>query len=191
MMSLSGMGRLLWVALVSMSSLGPRGDGGSQPSGAAAPVRSTLPGTMQPTLGALEYKLTPRDGGAWWLEVVWRFQNPGDTPLHVLSKGRLSMLDGQPFVINHTASGHPVGLDENINPEMEFVVIAPHSSLDLRRTYPLPAIDLGTPRPVVGKFAVSYEAPDPKWIQGHVWDAVKKWQQVLQSPPFEIKLPVA
>jgi hypothetical protein len=143
---------------------------------------------MQPTLGAFDYKLTSRNGGAWWLEVVWRFQNPGETNLYVLSRGPVFLLDERPFVINNTATNHPVDVDGNIDPEMEFVVVAAHASLDLRRTYPLPSIDLQTPRPVVGTFAVSTEPPDPGWIQGHVWDAVKKWQRVLQSSPFEIKL---
>jgi hypothetical protein len=143
---------------------------------------------MQPTLAASDYKLTPRDGGAWWLDVVWRFHNPADTALYVLSRGPVSMLDARPFVINNTATNHPVDVDGNINPDMEFLVVAAHSSLDLRRSYPLPSIDLETPRPVSGSFAVSTEPPDPIWIQGHVWDAVMKWQDVLQSSPFEIKL---
>jgi hypothetical protein len=79
-------------------------------------------------------------------------------------------------------------LEGNIDPEMEFLVVAAHSFLDLRRTYPLPLIDPQMPRPAVGRFAVSDEPPDPKWIQGRVWDAVKKWQHVLESLPFEIKL---
>jgi len=143
---------------------------------------------MQATLVAIEHSLTSRNAEAWWLEVVWRFQSPSARPLHVLSKGPISMLDSRPFVINHTATGHLKGLEANINPAMEFVLVEAHSILDLRRTYPLPALDLQTPRLVVGKFAVSYETPGPKWMENHVWDAVRKWQKVLESSPFEMRL---
>src|SRR5688572_13309314 len=86
-----------------------QGDGkGSPSSNQVVPVHALVARTMQAKLVALEYKLTPRDAKAWWLEVVWRFQNPAESPLHVLSKGPLSMLDIQPLVINHTATGHPI-----------------------------------------------------------------------------------
>ena len=143
---------------------------------------------MQATLVAIEYELTPRNAETWWLEIVWRFQNPSERRLHVLSRGPVSMLDSRPFVINHTSTGHLEGLDANISPVMQFAFVEAHSTLDLRRTYPLPAVDLQTTRKVVGKFAVSYETPGPKWMDNHVWDAVRKWQKVLESTPFEIRL---
>lgn len=145
---------------------------------------------MQAEIVALEHTLTPRAPKGWWLEVVWRFRNPAERPLYVLAKGLLSILDGEPVVLNHTVTGHAFAVDPNVEPDMEFIDVKARDSLDLRRTYPLPPLDLQTPRAVIGRFAVGYDRPDPEWRQGRVWDAVEHWQQVLQSSPFEIKAPV-
>lgn len=144
---------------------------------------------MHAEIVALEHALTPRSPKGWWLEVAWRFRNSAERPLYVLAKGLLSILDEQPVVLNHTVTGHPIAVDPYVDPEIEFVVVEARSFLDLRRTYPLPPIDLQAPRAVVGRFAVGYDRPNPKWRQGRVWDAVERWQQVLQSSLFEIQAP--
>jgi len=146
-----------------------------------------LEGTMQADITALDHTLTSRAPKGWWLDVVWRIRNPAERPLYVLARDRLSILDGNPVVLNHTATGHPIAVDPNADPAMEFVVIEAHGFVDLRRTYPLPPVDLQTPRAVVGRFAVSYDRPDPEWSQGRVWSAVEEWQKILQPSPFRIQ----
>lgn len=134
----------------------------------------------------LEPRLTARDARAWWLDVVWRFHNPTDQPLHVLTAGPQSMSGERPLVINETATDHPA-IDGNITPAMEFVVVAPGSTFDHRRRYALPPLAGAPPWPVVARFAVSHAAPDPVWIAGRAWPAVAAWQDVLESAPLQLQ----
>jgi hypothetical protein len=162
--------------------------GGASRSAAWTPNSETaMEDNMQAEIVAIEHGLSPRAPKGWWLEVVWRIQNPAERPLHLLSKGPLSILDGNTVVLNHALTDHPFAVDPNVEPEMEFVIVGARDALDLRRTYPLPPIDLQAPRTVVGRFSVSYDRPDPEWCQGRVWGAVERWQQVLESLPFEVR----
>ena len=138
---------------------------------------------------AIKHTLTPRAPKGWLLEVVWQFRNPAEHPLYVLSESPLWIRDEQPVVLNHTVANYPIGLDPNIDPAMKFVAVVARDSLDLHRCYPLPPIDLHTARAVVGWFAVGYRRPDPEWTRDRIWDAVKRWQQVLRSPSFTIRAP--
>jgi hypothetical protein len=141
-----------------------------------------------PTVLAAEHGWRPRTGNGWWLDVVWRFENPEDRPLHVLAEGPLSMFIGDPLVINHTLSDQPE-IDPNAPPDMDFVTVEPHGTLDLERSYPLPPV--GPAHTVVGRFSASHAAPDPEWRHGRVWEAVERWQTVLESPPFEVAPPAS
>jgi hypothetical protein len=143
---------------------------------------------MHAVMVVREHALGPRAPAGWRLDVVWKLQNHAEGALYFLAHGPLSILDGQPIVLNHAMTGHPIAIDPNLGPEMEFLVVEALGSLELRRTYPLPPIDLQENRMAVGRFAVSYEAPDPKWIPGHVWNAVKEWQKILESSPFELAI---
>jgi len=128
----------------------------------------------------------PRTPKAWWLDVVWRFENTGDRPLHVLAEGPLSMRLGDPLVINHTPSDQPE-IDPNAPPDMDFVAVEARGTLDVERSYPLPPLD--TPQAIVGRFSASHQPPDPHWAKGLVWEAVERWQEILETPPFRVSPP--
>lgn len=137
------------------------------------------------TVRAAEHGWRPRTPDAWWLDVLWRFENPGDGPLHVLSQGPLSIYVGDRLVINHTPSDQPE-IDPNAPLDMDFVAVEPRGVLDLERSYSLPPANVAT---VVGRFSVSHESPDPEWRRGRVWQAVERWQTILESRPFDVELP--
>lgn len=141
---------------------------------------------MQVEVKAIRHTLTTRDATGWWLAVVWRFRNPADHPFHVLSAGPLWILDGNPLILNHAVEDAPIAVDPNVEPDMDFTAIEAGGLLDLDRLYPLPSLDLRTARDVVGRFALGSDRPDPSWRSGHIWDAVRQWQQVVQSAAFEI-----
>ena len=135
---------------------------------------------------AVAPRLSPRDTSGWWLDVTWRFHNPTDQPLHVLSAGPQSMTGDRPLVINETAADHPA-VDGHIAPVMAFTVVAPRSTFDHPRRYALPPFAGPPPWPVVARFAVNHVAPDPGWIAGRAWAAAAAWQQVLESAVVEVQ----
>ena len=141
---------------------------------------------MQAEVSAIRHTLTARDAAGWWLAVTWRFRNPGDRPVYLLSAGPLWILEGDPLILNHAVEDAPVALDRNAEPDMEFATIDAAGSLDMERRYPLPSLELRMGRDVVGRFALGTDRPDPSWRQGLIWDAVRRWQQVVQSAAFRI-----
>jgi len=145
--------------------------------------------TMNTEIIVIEYKLTPRTAKEWWLSVVWRFRNSDSRPLYLLVKGPHLIIDGHPLVLDHSISDDTFTISPYDDPEMKFATVEGRGFLDFRHNYPLPPIDSQKLRAVIGRFSYSYERPDPKWCDGHVWDAVKKWQQIIESSQFEIKFP--
>jgi hypothetical protein len=140
---------------------------------------------MQARVAALEHALTERAPAGWWVAVLWRFRNLAQQPLYVLSRGPLSIVDGDPVVLNHTLSGHPV-VDPYAEPEIEFAAIPLDGHLDLRRSYPFPPLDPQTGRLVVGRFAASFDQPDPDWPRTKPWETLEQWQRLLESSPFDL-----
>jgi hypothetical protein len=141
---------------------------------------------MQARVVVLEHILTERAPTGWWLAVLWRFQSPARHPLYLLARGPLSMVLGDPVILNHTLTGHPV-VDPNVEPEIEFAAIPPDGHLDLRRTYPFPPVERPAGRLVVGRFAVSSDRPDPAWPRTKPWETLEQWQRLLESPPFNLE----
>jgi hypothetical protein len=144
---------------------------------------------MQAEVVSVEHSLTPRAPQGWWLQVVWRFRNAAEVPLYVLTAGPLSIIDANPIVLNHVIEDDSMGVDPYTDLEMDFTAIAANAVADFPRRYSLPSIDRVKRRDVVGRFAVSYENPDPEWRQRRMWGAVKQWQRILQSSYFEIQAP--
>jgi hypothetical protein len=152
---------------------------------APAPREDAMPNPIAASsvkVDAIDPRLSPRDGGGWWFDVTWRFHNPTDQPLHLLAAGPQSVTSGRPIVIDETADDH-AAVDGHITPEMAFVVIAPRSTFDHMRRYPLAPLPGAPPWQVVGRFAVSDVAPDPAWASGRAWAAIATWRQVLESTP--------
>ena len=139
---------------------------------------------MHATLAAVEHFVRARSPHGWWLGAVWRFTDTANQALFVLTRGPLSIFQGNPLVLNHTSADHPLEIAPHEQPDMAFMVVPAAGSLEIHWLYPLPPVDLRSGQTVVAKFAVGRERPQSEWKQGHTWEAVKRWQSVLESEPL-------
>ena len=138
---------------------------------------------MRVDIIAVDASATPRGEGVW-LDVRWRIENHSPRPLHLLANGCLMIVDGDPLVLDHSASDAFRAVSGNVTPRPRFDLIAAHAVHELSARYALPPV-----RPAqrfAGRFAASEKPPDPRW-DGASWAAVQAWQDVIDSPPFTLR----
>jgi hypothetical protein len=94
-------------------------------------------------------------------------------------------------VVDHTVAGQPDDVDWNVQPRMGFGVVAPAAQCEAEREYPLPPLGPSAELTIRARVSIGYEEPDPAWATGRIWQAVARWETVLESEPLILRSPGA
>ncbi len=152
--------------------------------GATGNTTATASTASAPRIAAADHHLTRAGADHGKLEVRWRFENPTARTLYVLIRRPLTVAEGDPVVLDHSASDQPLSSEANAESPPTFVELAAHTSSEYPASYQLVLRPNVTALRVVGRFGYSDVPPDPSWRQHPSWGPMRKWQRLVDSAAF-------
>lgn len=142
----------------------------------------TTAGEMRVT--ALEHALvrTAPDHGA--LDVRWRFENVAAATVHLLIRHPMTVPEGDPAVLDHSANEQPFSSEANAERPPLFLEIAGGAAVERRMSYQIVLRPGVTAVRLVGRFGYGETPPEPSWRQLPSWPPMQRWQRLVDAPAF-------
>lgn len=139
----------------------------------------------EPLVRATVEKVVRQAADQWELTLLWRFENQGDGDAHFVLCNPLWIEVGREVRLDHSA---PLGgRHEQVNTDLGFAFLrVPPGRSEARRLVYSIALPAPETLSVTGRFAYGHIAPDPAWSQKKNWEAVARWQKLIDSEPIEV-----
>lgn len=136
--------------------------------------------------GAVE-KIVRQAAEQWELGLLWRFENRGSREAHFVICVPVWIEVGRKIVLDHSAQEGDRYEQVNTDRGFTFLPVPPGEALTRRLVYSIAFPFLKT-WILIGRFSYGHKTPDPAWLRTKNWQAVGRWQQLVDSKPIEVTL---